>query len=74
MSSPADTELLQRLKTHAAVNGKRLLVWCAGDRTWQASLASTLTGCTERRSGTRGQQTALDAALAVWSEGIEPYV
>jgi len=66
--------LLLRLKAHAAVNGKRLQVWCAYDGNWQASVLTASTGRTEKTSGTNGASIPLDAALAVWSEGIDLYI
>jgi hypothetical protein len=69
-----DEELLQRLKAHAAVNGKRLQVWRSHDGNWQASVLSASTGHTEKTSAANVGLTPLDAALAVWSEGVELYI
>jgi hypothetical protein len=69
-----EAELLQRLKAHAEVNGRRLQVWCADDGNWRASVASVSTGRTEKASGTDGAMTALDAALAAWSEGVDLFI
>jgi hypothetical protein len=70
----AEAELLQRLKAHAAANGKRLRVWRDDDGWWKAAVVAMQTGNTEKTTGMVGAETALDAALAVWSEGVDFYL
>jgi hypothetical protein len=70
----AEAEPLQRLKAHAAANGKRLRVWRDDDGWWKASVVAAQTGHTEKTTGTVGAETALDAALTVWSDGVDFYI